>query len=137
MKILIEQEPVTNEHSQSNQTEDEFTPWHDYFGGLFKESLIPLDLDVESNYAIGKGPPRVDLLIIRKENTNWTESQLKYLPNGVRQSKRRHIIMELKKTQSISIWSVWKARQKVLLRYVRFTIWMISGILFSLGILGK
>jgi hypothetical protein len=72
-----------------------------YFGGLFKESLIPLDLEVESNYAIGKGPPRVDLLIIRKENTNWTESQLKYLPDGVRQSKRRHIIMELKKTQSI------------------------------------
>jgi hypothetical protein len=106
---MIEQEPVTNDHSQSNQTEDEFTPWHDYFGGLFKESLIPLDLEVESNYAIGKGPPRVDLLIIRKENTNWTESQLKYLPDGVRQSKRRHIIMELKKTQSISIRSVWQS----------------------------
>jgi len=64
---------------------------------------------VESNYEIGKGPPRVDLLIIRKVNKHWTEKQLKYLPDGVRHSKRQHIILEFKKTQPISVKSVWQS----------------------------
>jgi len=36
------------------------------FGSMFKTALIPLNLDVESSYEIGKAPPQLDVLIIRK-----------------------------------------------------------------------
>ncbi|MBF0452837.1 MAG: hypothetical protein HQK75_19190 [Candidatus Magnetomorum sp.] len=100
--------------SENNETpdcpeEEVSTPWHDYFGGLFKEALIPLNLDVESNYAIGKGPPKIDVLIIRKPGTRWTNDHLKFLPDAVRHTQCSHIILELKKTQSINIRSIWQS----------------------------
>jgi len=40
---------------------------HILFGSMFKTALIPLNLDVESSYEIGKAPPQLDVLIIRKK----------------------------------------------------------------------
>jgi len=108
-KIPMIKPETKQDESEKDTSEEEFTPWHDYFSGMFKESLIPLNLDVEAHYAIGKGPPKVDVLIIRKESDHWTKEQLQYLPDGVRHSKCPHIILELKKTQSISKRSVWQS----------------------------
>ena len=79
-----------------NKVESKSSTSHILFGSMFKTVLIPLDLDVESSYEVGKGPPILDVLIIRKKGNNWSDDQLQFLPDGVRQSSKRHIILELK-----------------------------------------
>jgi hypothetical protein len=75
---------------------------HVLFGSLMKESLIPLNLEVETDYEVGKGPPKLDVLIIRRKGTKWSKTQLDYLSDGIRQSTCKHVIVELKYTESIN-----------------------------------
>ena len=75
---------------------------HVLFGCMMKESLIPLELEVESAYEVGKGPPKLDVLIIRRNNETWSTAQLTFLPDGIRQSHCSHVILELKYTESIN-----------------------------------
>jgi len=75
---------------------------HELFGSMMKESLIPLNLEVETSYEIGKGPPKLDVLIIRRTGPRWSKAQLEFLPDGIRQSKCKHVIVELKYTESIN-----------------------------------
>jgi len=46
--------------------------------------------------------PQADILILRQQETAWTFEQLQRLPDGIRQSTARHILLEFKYTQSIS-----------------------------------
>jgi len=75
---------------------------HVLFGNMMKESLIRLNLEVESGYEVGKGPPKLDVLIIRRSGKQWSKAQLEYLPDGIRQSHCEHVILELKYTESIN-----------------------------------
>jgi len=81
---------------------------HQLFGSMMKESLIPHDLEVESNYEVGKGPPKLDVLIIRRTETTWSKSQLEFLPDGVRQTRCSHVILELKYTESLTHLSIFQ-----------------------------
>ena len=81
---------------------------HILFGCMMKESLIPLDLEVESSYEVGKGPPQLDVLIIRRTGARWSDSQLEFLPDGVRQSGCKHVILELKYSESINQISIFQ-----------------------------
>jgi hypothetical protein len=79
------------------------TPWHDWFGNLFKVSLIPTGLDVETDVPVMKKLPEADIvIIIRRSGTKWTKDQLKYLPDGIRQTRAKHVLIELKFTESIN-----------------------------------
>jgi hypothetical protein len=69
----------------------EQTPWHDWFGNLFKVSLIPTGLDVETDVPVMKKLPEADIVIIRRSGTKWTKDQLKYLPDGIRQTRAKHV----------------------------------------------
>ncbi len=75
---------------------------HVLFGCMMKESLTPLKLEVESGYEVGKGPPKLDVLIIRRTGARWSKPQLEFLPDGIRQSNCKHVILELKYTESIN-----------------------------------
>ena len=88
-------------HKQT-ETNTEIPNSHSLFGALMKETLIPLNLEVESNYEIGKGPPKLDVLIIRRKGNRWTDEQLKFLPDGIRQKECKYVILELKYTESIN-----------------------------------
>jgi hypothetical protein len=81
---------------------------HDLFGSMMKETLIPVNLEVESNYEIGKAPPRLDVLIIRRTGPRWSKAQLEFLPDGIRQSRCKHIILELKYTESVSKLAIYQ-----------------------------
>jgi len=58
--------------------------------------LTPVNLEVESGYEVGKGPPKLDVLNIRRTGKCWSKAQLEFLPDGIRQSNSKHVILELK-----------------------------------------
>jgi len=78
------------------------TLWHDWFGNLFKVSLIPTGLDVETDVPVMKKLPEADIVIIRRSGTRWTKEQLQYLPDGIRHTRAIHVLVELKYTESIN-----------------------------------
>ena len=88
----------------SNTQQEKKSTAHQCFADLFKTALIPLKIDVKSEFALEKKPVRIDVLIIRKEKY-WTQEQLNYIPDGLRDTKCNHIILELKRTESINIHS--------------------------------
>ena len=81
---------------------------HVLFGSMMKESLIPVNLEVESNYEVGKAPPKLDVLIIRRTGPRWSNAQLEFLPDGIRQTPCKHVILELKYTESVNQVAVFQ-----------------------------
>jgi len=48
-------------------------------------------------------PPEADILLLRREQHEyWTDEQLERLPDGIRDSTARHILIEFKATESVS-----------------------------------
>jgi hypothetical protein len=78
------------------------TLWHDWFGNLFKVSLIPTGLDVATDVPVMKQLPEADIVIIRRFSKRWTKEQLKRLPDGIRHTRAKHVLIELKYTESIN-----------------------------------
>ena len=82
------------------------TLWHDWFGNLFKVSLIPTGLEVETDVPVMQKLPEADIVIIRRSGTKWTKEQLQRLPDGIRHSQAKHVLIELKYTESINVDAV-------------------------------
>ena len=47
--------------------------------------------------------PRIDILLLKRTVTTWTAEQLRRLPDGVRSSLARHLILEFKYTESLTL----------------------------------
>ncbi len=77
---------------------------HRLFGKLFAGFLIKTGVNVFTDLNIMSDPPRADIVLIKRNNLKWSEKQIKQLPDGIRQSTARHIILEFKYTQSINTW---------------------------------
>jgi hypothetical protein len=75
---------------------------HLLFGKLFKAIMAPLGVLVSTEFKIMTDSPRADILIIKKKAGKWTPDQLKLIPDGIRDSKARYIILEFKYSQSLS-----------------------------------
>ncbi len=73
-----------------------------WFGNMFKTSLTPLGVEVHTGYPVMKEPPEADVIIIRRNQRDWTPEQLKYLPDGIRDCKAEHIVIEFKYTESVN-----------------------------------
>ena len=78
------------------------TRWHILLGRLLKELLEPLDITVYTEFSVMAGPPRADILLIRKKHREWTPEQLRFLPDGIRDSSAEHILIEFKYTESVT-----------------------------------
>jgi len=76
--------------------------WHKWFGDLFRLCLAPFGIEVKTEFPVMKEPPEADIVIIRKPDTEWTSEELKFVPDGIRESKARHIIIEFKYTESVN-----------------------------------
>jgi len=96
------QKDTQNELLNQQEQSTEIPNSHTLFGSIMKETLIPQNLEVESSYEIGKGPPKLDVLIIRRKGDWWTDEQLEFLPDGIRQKQCKYVILELKYTESIN-----------------------------------
>ncbi len=78
------------------------TRWHRILAGMFKELLTPLNITVLPDVRIMTDPPKIDILLIRRETPPWTDEQLMRLPDGIRDTRADHILIEFKFTESVN-----------------------------------
>ncbi len=76
--------------------------WHRWFGDSLKEILSPLGITVHTGFPIMTDPPEADIVILRKPDPSWTPEQLRFMPDGLRQCKAQHILIEFKYTESLN-----------------------------------
>jgi hypothetical protein len=84
------------------EPQSEQNDWHLAFAQTLEWDLIPVGIHISPEKAVMSKPPRDDVLILRQQETAWTQKQLNRLPDGIRQSTARYILIEFKYTQSIS-----------------------------------
>jgi hypothetical protein len=71
------------------------TSWHLLFSKLFEELLPPVGISVQHNVKIMSQPPEADILLLKRER-KWTKTQRERLPDGIRDSHARHLLLEFK-----------------------------------------
>ena len=78
------------------------TKWHMLFGKLLEELLVPVGIDVYTEFPLMSNPPEADILLLKKNRKGWSQDQLKLLPDGIRDRPADHILIEFKYTESIN-----------------------------------
>jgi len=78
------------------------TRWHRLLGRLFKELLVPKGVLVYTEVSVMGYPPKADILLLRKKHARWTKEQRSCLPDGIRDSRATHILIEFKYTESVN-----------------------------------
>ena len=91
-----------------NQPEPK-TYWHRLLGRLFELLFAAMPVSVKVDFNLMSEPPRSDVLLLRYEGATWTIEQLARLPDGVRDSRAHHILLELKYTESLNKRRIEKA----------------------------
>lgn len=84
------------------------TLWHRLLGDLFNFLLTPLGITVHVELPLMSESPRVDILLLKREIATWTAEQLRRLPDGLRSSRAKHLLLEFKYTQSVNIYVLLK-----------------------------
>jgi len=94
---------MVDENKASDSTEKkENNPWHRLLARLLEIVLSPVEIEVEPNAEVMTEPPKADILLLRRNTLNWTAEQRARLPDGIRDSKASHILIEFKYTQSVN-----------------------------------
>ena len=78
------------------------TLWHRLLGKWLELLLTRVDIIVYTEPQIMSEPPKVDILLLRRNSPRWTPVQLRLLPDGVRESGASHILIEFKFTESLN-----------------------------------
>lgn len=76
--------------------------WHELFASLLRQQLTPLQITVQTEFLVLTERPRGDVLLMRRETDEWTAEQLRYLPDGIRESHASDILIEFKATESLT-----------------------------------
>ncbi|NJN68423.1 MAG: hypothetical protein HC884_17770, partial [Chloroflexaceae bacterium] len=87
--------------------DDEQSPlidWHHLFGEVLEQVLGPLDIVVQTDVDVSNKPPEIDVLLMRNKAIapTWTPAQRALLPDGIRERRANHIIIEFKYTESVN-----------------------------------
>jgi hypothetical protein len=78
------------------------TLFHRIFGQMLEGLLIPLNLEVFTELPVMSFPPEADVVLIRRNKNTWTVRQREFLPDGIRDSHARYVIIEFKYTESVN-----------------------------------
>ena len=76
--------------------------YHRLLGSGLRLNLAAVEVNVSTESSILSESPRVDILLLRRECSAWTESQQARLPDGIRDSLAAHILIEFKYTESVT-----------------------------------
>lgn len=90
------------------ETKKKRTLWHRLLGDLLKLLLAPVGITVHIEQPLMSESPRVDILLLKRELTTWTAEQLLRVPDGLRSSLARHLILEFKYTESLTLLMMQK-----------------------------
>ncbi|QTA87856.1 hypothetical protein [Desulfonema magnum] len=85
-----------------SESKPQKTRWHRLLGRLFRELLVPTGILVYTDVPVMGEPPEADILLLRKKRSRWTEEQRSRLPDGVRDTRATHILIEFKYTESVN-----------------------------------
>jgi hypothetical protein len=88
-------------HSSSSKT-----LWHRLLGKLLEELLTPVGISVYIDSPVMSQSPKADILLLQRDLGDWTEAQRQRLPDGIRDSGARHIVIEFKYTESFTLVAV-------------------------------
>jgi len=82
--------------------------WHEFFAFLLELTLTQKEIAVQANVDVSSAPPEIDIVLMQNLNDKptWTAAQLTCLPDGIRQSSSRYILLEFKYTESITVEAV-------------------------------
>jgi len=84
------------------QPKETKTRWHCLLGKLLEELLVPVGISVYTEFSVMSEPPKTDILLLRRENSGWSQEQAELLPDGIRESRSEHILLEFKYTESLN-----------------------------------
>lgn len=85
------------------------TPWHRFLAKSFDLSIGREQVSVESELAISSEPPKIDVVLLRRETKTWTAAQRAMLPDGVRDTAAHSILLEFKYSESLTLDAVLQA----------------------------
>jgi hypothetical protein len=86
---------------QSTEKESK-TQWHRILGKLFELLFHALGVTVKVDFKLMSEPPRSDIFLLRCDSPTWTKEQRARLPDGIRNSRASHILIEFKFTESLN-----------------------------------
>jgi hypothetical protein len=69
------------------------TLWHRILGKILEDILTPFGISVYTEVPVMSNPPQLDILILRRNQEQWTSEQLAILPDGIRDSQATDIII--------------------------------------------
>ncbi len=78
-----------------------YKSWHVAFAEVLKVFFTPLKLSVLPEVSVMGKSPEVDILLFQRETLKWTIKQQERLPDGIRQSDARSVLLEFKYTESV------------------------------------
>jgi len=78
------------------------TLWHRLLSKLFEIILSPVGVTILSELQSTSNPPKIDILLLRRESPQWTPQQMALLPDGVRDRHATHHLLECKLTESVN-----------------------------------
>ena len=94
---------MNNENNAGTSTiKKKKTSWHRLLAKLLELVLSPFGIDVQPDVSVMTEPPEADILLLRRKTSSWTAAQRARLPDGIRDSKASHILIEFKCTQSFN-----------------------------------
>ncbi len=77
------------------------TMWHRLLGKELELVLTPVGITVLTEVQVSSNPPKADILLLRRSGDAWTTEQLPFLPDGIRNSRASHILIEFKYRETI------------------------------------
>lgn len=95
--------------TKARKRAEQQTRWHQLLGKEFELLLTVVDIIVQTEIQVMSEPPKADILLLRRMRRAWTAAQKARLPDGVRDSKARHILLEFKYTESLTLETVLQA----------------------------
>ena len=78
------------------------TSWHRLLAKLLELVLSQVKIEVLPDVSVMTDPPEADILLLRRLTARWTAAQRALLPDGIRDSKASHILIEFKYTKSFN-----------------------------------
>ncbi len=79
------------------------TRWHTIFSAVFQLFLKDTGVTVGIEFPLSMNPVKADIVLLRNpDHRKWTHEQIQRLPDGIRDCKASHILVEFKKTESIN-----------------------------------
>ena len=83
--------------------------WHRFLAKGLELSVGRRGVLVIAEVEVTQNPPKVDVLLLRREGDAWTAEQMALLPDGIRDCNASHVLIEFKYTESLTIDAIRQA----------------------------